>query len=90
MKELDPTRPHWVPSVVAPRRDWDGKPGCRRGGRFLIDERELRPGSDHFPTFDSRADCLRWIMAHRIQLARNAPDAAVVPVELARWMLGLA
>lgn len=40
--------------------------------------------------FDNRAECLRWIMAHRAELARNAPGAAVVPVDLARWMLGLA
>ena len=35
-------------------------------------------------------DVVRWIMAHRAELARNAPDAEVKPVELARWMLGLA
>ena len=87
---LDPTRPHWVPAVVSPKRDWAGKPGCRRGARFLIGERALRPASDDIPTFDSRADCLRWIMVHRAELNRNAPGAPVVPVELARWMLGLA
>lgn len=89
MEELDPTRPHWVPAVVAPIRDWPASPGCRRGSRFLISERELRPTSLDFPAFDSRADCLRWIMAHRTELARNVPDAPVVAVELARWMLGL-
>jgi hypothetical protein len=86
---LDPTRPYWVPSVVAPERDWAGRPGCRRGARFLIGEAELRPAGAGIPTFDSRAECLRWIMAHRAELARNAPGAAVVPVDLARWMLGL-
>ena len=86
---LDPTRPHWVPAVVAPIRDWHGRPGCRRGARFLISELELRPAYSDFPAFDSRADCLRWIMAHRMELVRNAPEAPVVPVDLARWMLGL-
>lgn len=90
MEELDPTRPHWVPAVVAPTRDWRGMPGCRRGSRFLISERELRPAFSDFPAFDSRAECLRWIMAHRAELARNAPDTPVAPVDLARWMLGLA
>ncbi len=87
---LDPTHAHWVPAVVAPERDWPGHPGCRRGARFLIDGRALRPSRSGYPMFDSRADCLRWIMAHRADLARNAPGAAVVPVDLACWMLGLA
>ena len=87
---LDPTRQHWVPAVVSPQRDWAGKPGCRRGARFLIGEDEFKPASDHIPTFESRAECLRWIMLHRIELARNVPGAPVVPVDLARWMLGLA
>jgi hypothetical protein len=86
---LDPTRPHWVPSVVAPERDWSGMPGCRRGARFLIDH-DLHPARGGFPVFDTRAECLRWIMAHRLELARNAPRVPVVPVDLARWMLGLA
>ena len=87
---LDPTSPHWVPAVVAPRRDWAGMKGCRRGARFLIGERDLKPARDDVPAFATRADCLRWIMANRAALARNAPDAPVVPVDLARWMLGLA
>ena len=89
---LDPRRPYWVPAVVSPQRDWAGKPGCRRGARFLIGEHELKPatGADDIAAFDTRADCLRWIMAHRIALARNMPGAPVVPVDLARWMLGLA
>lgn len=86
---LDPTRPHWVPAVVAPRRDWAGMPGCRRGARFLIGEQDLRPAWTGFPAFDTRAECLRWIMANRAELAHNAPDATVVPVDLAHWMLGL-
>jgi hypothetical protein len=87
--ELDPTRPHWVPAVVAPVRDWPGMPGCRRGSRFLIDGRSCRPARSDFPVFDTRAECLRWIMAHRAELNRNAPRADVVPVDLARWLLGL-
>lgn len=86
--DLDPTRPWWVAAVVAPERDWSGMPGCRRGARFLIGD-HLHPARDHYPVFGSRADCLRWIMAHRAQLNRNAPRAAIVPVDLARWMLGL-
>ena len=38
---LDPTRPYWVPAVVAPHRDWAGAPGCRSGARFLIDLPDL-------------------------------------------------
>ena len=87
---LDPTRPHWVPAVVAPVRDWSGKPGCRRGARYLISARELRPATSDYPAFDSRAECLRWIMAHRAELERNAPGAPVKAVDLASWMLGLA
>lgn len=87
---LDPTRAHWSPAVVAPRRDWPGSPGCRRGARFLISARDCRPGLVDYPAFDSRAECLRWIMAHRAELTRTAPDAVVAPVDLARWMLGLA
>lgn len=89
---LDPTRQHWVPAVVSPKRDWAGKPGCRRGARFLIGEEGFKPASaaDDIPTFDSRAECLRWIMVHRVELARSLPGAPVVPVDLARWMLGLA
>jgi len=86
---LDPTRPHWVPAVVAPARNWPGMPGCRRGARFLIGE-NLRPAREGYPTFESRAECLRWIMAHRAELTRTAPGTPVVPVELARWLLGLA
>jgi hypothetical protein len=90
MAMLDATRPHWVPAVVAPRRDWEAAPGCRKGARYLISADRLRPGRDDFPMFDSRAECLRWIMANRASLARNAPDAIVRPVDLAHWMLGLA
>jgi hypothetical protein len=102
---LDPTRTWWVPSVRAPERDWAGAPGCRRGARFLIDEASFRPARDNggaplspgqpdggptIPCFESRALCLEWIMAHRAELARTAPGAAVAPADLARWLLGLA
>lgn len=87
---LDPRHQHWSPAVVAPRRDWEGRPGCRRGARFLISARDYRPGFADYPAFDTRAECLRWIMAHRAELQRGAPGAPVVPVDLARWMLGLA
>ena len=87
---LDPVRTYWVPAVVAPERDSPGAPGCRRGARFLVSRETLRAGRDEFDTFDSRAECLCWIMEHRTELARNAPGAPVVPVDLARWMLGLA
>jgi len=74
----------------APVRDWPGAPGCRRGARFLIDETSLRPARDNYPLFESRGECLRWIMTHRIELVRTAPDTEVAPVDLARWLLGLA
>ena len=87
---LDARVSWWVPAVTAPRRDWAGAPGCRRGARFLIDETNCRPARDNYPCFASRSACLEWIMAHRIELVRTAPDAAVAPADLARWLLGLA
>jgi len=87
---LDATRTWWVPAVRAPRRDWAGIAGCRRGARFLIDEGSLRPARDNYPCFESRGSCLEWIMAHRAALARTAPEAAVAPADLAKWLLGLA
>ena len=86
---LDPRRTYWVPAVVAPCRNWAGAPGCRRGGRFLVDEVTLRASRDSFPTFDSRLDCLQWVMTHRESLTRTLPEAQVRPVPLARWLLGL-
>jgi len=102
---LDASRTWWVPAVRAPHRDWPGAPGCRRGARFLIDEGSLRPARDNggappspgrrdggptIPCFESRAGCLEWIMAHRAELTRTAPEAAVAPADLAKWLLGLA
>ena len=87
---LDGAKTYWVPAVRAPMRDWPGAPGCRRGARFLIDEESRRPARDNYPLFESRGDCLHWIMTHRFELVRNAPGAQVAPVNLARWLLGLA
>ena len=89
VETLDATVTWWVPSVTAPRRDWPGAPGCRRGARFLIDEASFRPARDNYPCFESRTACLEWIMAHRTALTRTAPGVAVAPVSLARWLLGL-
>lgn len=86
---LDSTRTWWVPAVVSPQRDWAGAPGCRRGARFLVDRRTLRPSRDEFEPFDSRSDCLRWIMRHRSRLAAALPGADIRAVPLDRWLLGL-
>ena len=86
---LEPGRDYWVPAVVAPRRDWAGAPGCRCGARYLVDGDTLRPNRDSFPTFESRAACLCWIMEHRSELNRSLPDAPVRAVALDRWLLGL-
>ena len=90
VEALDSARTWWVPAVRAPRRDWPGMPGCRRGARFLIEERSCRPGRADYPLFGSRGECLEWIMAHRAELARTAPGSPVTPVSLADWLLGLA
>ena len=87
---LDGSRVYWVPAVTAPERDWAGAPGCHRGARFLIDAASCRPSRDNYPLFESRGDCLQWIMAHRLDLTRTAPQAPVRPVSLAHWLLGLA
>jgi hypothetical protein len=89
INSLDPTRPYWVPAVVAPHRDWAGAPGCRSGARFLIDRRTFRANRDHFPAFDSQGDCLAWIMRNRVDLNRTLPQARVKAVALDRWLLGL-
>ena len=90
VESLDAARVYWVPAVRAPTRDWDGAPGCRRGARFLIDEESCRPLRDNYPLFETRSDCLQWIMVHRLDLARTAPGARIEAVSLARWLLGLA
>ena len=90
VQSLDSTRTYWVPSVAAPMRDWAGSPGCRRGARFLIEEETCRPARDNYPVFETRGACLQWIMGHRIELTRTAPGATVAPVQLDKWLLGLA
>ena len=86
---LDPTRQYWVPAVVAPRRNWAGAPGCRRGGRFLVDGRTFRAARDEFETFDTEFACLRWIRLHRIELDRSLFGVRIRAVPLDRWLLGL-
>ena len=89
VQRLDARRSYWVPAVVAPQRDWEGAPGCRRGARYLIDRRTLRASRDEFAAFGSELSCLRWIMRHRIELNRTLPAARVRAVPLDRWLLGL-
>lgn len=86
---LDPARQYWVPAVVAPRRDWSGAPGCRRGARFLVDGRTFRPTRDEFETFDSEFACLGWIRRNRFELSRTLAGARIRAVMLDRWLLGL-
>ena len=86
---LDPSRQYWVAAVVAPRRDWSGAPGCRRGGRFLVDRRTFRPTRDEFDPFDSELSCLGWIMRHRAELNRSLAGVRIRAVPLDRWLLGL-
>lgn len=86
---LVPGTAYWVPAVVAPMRDWAGAPGCRRGARFLIDPMTLRPGHERFPAFESRSECLRWIMANRLEIAEQAPAATIIAARLDAWILGM-
>ena len=86
---LDPRRQYWVPTVVAPQRNWAGAPGCRRGARFLVDRRTFRPSRDEFEPFDSEFACLGWIMRHRSQLNRTLCGVRIKAVPLDRWLLGL-
>ena len=86
---LDPTRQYWVPAVVAPHRDWAGRPGAGRvRASWSIGGRSGRTASA-FPAFDSQLDCLRWIMKNRAYLNRTLPQARVRAVALDRWLLGL-
>ena len=86
---LDSSRTWWVPAVVAPRRNWAGAPGCRRGARFVVDRETLRASRDEFSPFDSELSCLGWIARHRDGLNRMVPGATVRAVKLDRWLLGL-
>lgn len=85
---LRPGTAYWVPAVTAPVRDWIGAPGCRRGARFLVDATTLRPAHGHFPAFESRAECLRWIMEHRLAIYGQAPAATITAAPLDAWILG--
>ena len=89
LDRLDPTRTWWVPAVVSPERDWSAAPGCRRGARFMVEGETFRPSRDAFEVFDSRLDCLGWIMQHRAELHHSLPGAKVRAVPLDRWLLGL-
>lgn len=86
---LDRLRGHWVPVVVSPQRDWPGAPGCRKGARFMVDCATLRTTRDDFETFETRLQCLDWIIGHRADLNRALPGAPVRAVALDRWLLGL-
>lgn len=85
---LHPGTVYWVPAITAPVRDWAGAPGCRRGARFLVDATTLRPAHGHFPAFESRAECLRWIMEHQHAIHLHAPSAAIRAAPLDAWILG--
>lgn len=89
IERLDPRRTYWVPTVVAPHRDWEAAPGCRGGARFLVDRTTLKASRDQFAAFSSQLSCLRWIMRHRAELNRSLPGARVRAVQLDRWLLGL-
>ena len=86
---LDSRRTYWVLAVVAPTRGWMGMPTCHKGSRFLLDGVSFAPSRDTYASFETRAECLEWMMSHRAQIARGAPGATVRPVSLSRWLLGL-
>ncbi len=85
---LRPGTAYWVPATSAPVRNWAGAPGCRRGARFLIGV-SFHPSRERFPAFESRAECLRWIMEHRLAISGYAPDAVITAARLDAWMLGI-
>lgn len=87
---LDPRRPYWAAAVEAPSRDWIAARGCRAHARFLVDGESKAPSRARFELFESRGDCLAWIMANRRELSEHMPGATIRPVLLARWLLGLA
>jgi hypothetical protein len=90
IESLRSDRPYWVLSVVSPCRDWAAIPGCRKGARFLVDADTISASRDTFATFDTELGCLEWLMAHRRLVNQTLPGAAVRPVLLDRWLLGLA
>ncbi len=89
VERLDATHTYWVAAVVSPQRDWAGAPGCRKGGRYLVDDRTFRASREEFATFDSEFGCLGWIAHNRAQLSRALPGAAIRCVPLDQWLLGL-
>ena len=86
---LDSRRTYWVPTVIAPERNWSAAPGCRRGSRFIVERHSFHASRDRFAAFGSQLSCLRWIMRHRIELNRALPGAQIRAVALDRWLLGL-
>lgn len=86
---LDPKRAWWALAVVAPERDWPAAPGCRKGARFLVAADPVRASLEEFAPFESRLDCLNWVMSHRPALAERLPGVSPRPVRLDRWLLGL-
>ena len=86
---LDSRRTYWVPAVVAPARGWAGMAGCHKGSRYLLDALTFGPSRARYARFESRAECLEWMMVHRSEIALQAPGATVRPVSLSRWLLGL-
>jgi hypothetical protein len=86
---LDASRTYWVAAIVSPRRNWAGAPGCRKGARYLVDDRSFHASRDQFATFDSEFSCLGWIAHNRAQLSRALPGAAIRCVPLDQWLLGL-
>lgn len=89
VEQLESTRTYWVAAVVSPQRDWAGAPGCRRGARYIVSRSTLQASRDDFEPFDTRLDCLAWIMSHRAELNQRLPGATVRAVALDRWLLGL-
>ena len=63
--------------------------GCKRGARYLVHPDDLTPTRDDFTPFNSRLECLNWIMLRRSDLTRALPGAMVRAVRLDRWLLGL-
>ncbi|MBU3076759.1 hypothetical protein [Sphingomonas quercus] len=90
VEALDPCKAHWAVAVEAPDRDWVAAPGCRSHARFLVDGETKAPSRESFALFESRAQCLAWIMANRRELSEHMPGATIHPVSLASWLLGLA
>ena len=85
---LDSRRIYWVAAVVAPGRGGAGM-GCHKGSRYLLDAESFGPSRANYASFETRAECLQWMMVHRGEIALHAPGATVRPVSLSRWLLGL-